>query len=134
MKQNRPASLVFAQVVIAVAGISNLLAGAALLFAPEWFYTNIGNFPPFNRHYAGDLGTFLLPLGAGLLWAARNPAKHVGIIAVGAAGNLLHSLNHLYDAINDGITTQRLVTELIPLLVVGFLLTVVAISLLRPRT
>jgi hypothetical protein len=64
----------FTQMVVGLAGVAYLLTGIALLFAPAWFFLAIGHFLPFNRHYEGDLGSFLLPLGIGLLVAARDPA------------------------------------------------------------
>jgi hypothetical protein len=88
----------FAQVVVLLNGATYLAVGAALLFAPEWFFANIGNFPPFNRHYAGDLGSFQLALGGVLLYTARNPAKHASVLGVAALGGTLHALNHAVDA------------------------------------
>ena len=51
----------FAQAVMVMAGLGYTIAGAALLFAPEWFFQNIGYFPPFSRHYAGDVGRLCSP-------------------------------------------------------------------------
>lgn len=88
-----------AQLGIVVNGVGLLGAGLSLLFTPAWFFTNIGTFGAMNRHYMGDLGAFLLPLGIALLPAARNPAGHRPLLALAAAGSLLHSLNHAYDAL-----------------------------------
>jgi hypothetical protein len=88
-----------AQVVVSLAGLAHLLVGLAMLLAPLWFFTTIGTFPPFNRHYTGDMGAFQLALGAGLLFAARAPARQRLLIGVAAAGNLVHMLNHAYDAL-----------------------------------
>jgi hypothetical protein len=87
----------FVRAALVAGGFFYLLSGLGLLFAPEWFFENVGNYPPFNRHYSGDLGAFLLPLGVALLWAARSPAQHRGLIAFAVAGSLLHAGNHLYD-------------------------------------
>jgi hypothetical protein len=89
----------FTQIVVGLAGVAYLLTGIALLFAPAWFFVAIGHFQPFNRHYEGDLGSFLLPLGIGLLVAARDPARNIWVIRVAAFGSLLHVLNHIYDAL-----------------------------------
>lgn len=78
-------------------GLYYTFIGLALLFAPAWFFGHIGPFPPFNRHYMGDLGTFILPIGIGLLLAAKNPAGHPLFLGMVAAANLGHALNHLYD-------------------------------------
>lgn len=92
------APLRFAQVVVLLNGLTYLAVGAALLLAPEWFFANIGNFPPFNRHYAGDLGSFQLALGAVLLYAVRSPAAHASVVAVAALGGTMHTFNHAVDA------------------------------------
>ena len=57
------------QFALALNGAVNLLAGLALLIAPVWFFNTIGTFAPYNQHYLGDAGAFLLPLGLGLLWS-----------------------------------------------------------------
>ena len=85
--------------LIALVGIVDALAGAALLLAPEWFYENVGTFPPFSRHYAGDAGSFLAPVGVALLFAARDPRRFMPILLTGLAISWLHALNHAYDAL-----------------------------------
>ncbi len=89
--------LAWTRALVALSGIVYLLIGLAQLAAPFWFYSNIGNLPPFNRHYIGDLGSFLLPLGIGLLVASKSPRTHRLLIGVAALGGLLHGMNHLYD-------------------------------------
>jgi hypothetical protein len=87
----------FVHAALVAGGFLYSLTGLSLLLTPNWFFNTIGTYPPFNRHYAGDLGSFLLPLGIVLLWASRHPAQHRGLIAFAAAGSLLHGLNHIYD-------------------------------------
>ncbi len=91
-------ALRFAQAIVLLNGLTYLAVGAALLVTPEWFFANIGNFPPFNRHYAGDLGSFQLALGAVLLYAVRDPAAHASVLGVAALGGTMHALNHAVDA------------------------------------
>ncbi len=93
------AHLAWTRALVALSGIVYLLTGLAQLVAPFWFYTHIGNLPPFNRHYIGDLGSFLVPLGIGLLVAAKNPRANRVLIGVAALAGLLHAMNHLYDEI-----------------------------------
>ncbi|MBA3534786.1 MAG: hypothetical protein H0T73_22980 [Ardenticatenales bacterium] len=112
----------FAQIVLALAGLNYSLTGLALLLAPLWFYENIGHFPPFNRHYAGDLGTFLLPLGLGLLIAARDPTKHRLFIGVAAGASVLHALNHLYDTLLEPSASHLLPETIVLFLFAGALL------------
>lgn len=85
--------------LIAVVGLFDTAAGAALLLAPQWFYDTLATFPPFNRHYAGDVGAFLLPIGLGLLIAAREPVRYRTILVLGLAASWIHAVNHAVDGI-----------------------------------
>jgi hypothetical protein len=89
----------FARVVIGLAGVMHLAASVLLLLAPYSFFMLIAHFPPYNRHDAGDLGAFQLPLGLGLLLAARKPFRYRVIVLMAAAANLLHALNHIYEGL-----------------------------------
>ena len=88
-----------AKVLVAIVGVSDVLAGAALLLAPQWFFDNIGTFPPYSRHYLGDAGAFLLPVGIALLVAATNPRRHYSLVLVGLGVSVLHFLAHLYGSV-----------------------------------
>lgn len=105
-----------------VTGAGYLAAGATLIGAPAWFFAHVGPFEMFNRHYMADLGSFLLPLGFGLLVAARDPAAHRSLIRVAAAGGLLHGLNHAYDAVADGAGVSRWLADVLPVLAAGAVL------------
>ena len=110
------------RVVIGVVGVGYLLTGLALILAPQWFFDNVGPFAPFNRHYEGDLGTFILPTGLGLLAAARQPARHRLFLAVAAGASLLHAGNHLYDALTGTTPAGRVLQDTGPLVALGLLL------------
>jgi hypothetical protein len=83
--------------ILLVIGVNHLVTFALAFFAPDWFFTNIAYFPPFNAHLLGDIGAFNAPLGVGLLVAASNPMRHRLPIGLAALGNLLHALSHLRD-------------------------------------
>jgi hypothetical protein len=121
----RVPALSFAQVVVGLAGLSYIVAGGALLLAPAWFFANIGPFAPFNRHYEGDTGAFLFPLGLGLLLAARAPARQRLLVAVGACASLLHAVNHTYDGLLAQWPVERWLTDTLPLAVLAVALLVV---------
>lgn len=89
----------FAQIVVGVMGMYHSLAGVALLFFPMWFFQHIGPFPPFNQHYEGDLGAYVLAVGIGLLVATPRPENYPWVIRVGALGSLFHAANHLTGAL-----------------------------------
>jgi hypothetical protein len=119
-----------AQVVVAIAGMLHLLVGLAMLLAPMWFFVTIGTFPPFNRHYTGDMGAFQLALGAGLLFAARTPTRQRLLIGIAAVGNLLHMLNHAYDALISHASLGYWLADTGPLLVLTLALLLVSAGLL----
>jgi uncharacterized protein YjeT (DUF2065 family) len=119
-------AFVFATIV--ALGLSFIITGLMMLFAPMAFYENIGSFPPFNRHFLGDLGTFSLPIGFGLLWASRNPMQHRLLILVAVGISLMHSGNHAYDDLLVGAFPS---IQTILLIVSGVLLAV-ALLFVKP--
>ena len=125
----RDARRALATLVVALVGANYVLSGAALLVAPEWFFANVGPYPPFNRHYLGDLGAFLLPLGVGLLVAARHPARHATVLAVAVGASALHALNHLYDAVVQGAPLAHWLADTAPLLLLAALLALAGVPL-----
>jgi hypothetical protein len=119
----------FIRATLISAGLLHTLTGLLMLVVPEWFFDNIGTFPPYNRHYTGDVGAFLLPLGLGLFWAAREPARHRLFIAMAVLANIVHLLNHVYDDVQADTIFS---TQTISLIVfVGFL--IAALWLLQQR-
>ncbi len=122
----------FVRGVVLFSGLVFVLTGLALLLAPAWFFNTIGNFPPFNRHYLGDTGAFVLALGLGLLWAARDPYQYRGIIAVTAIGSWLHVGNHLYDDFVAGAwSPAHFLGDTLPLLVLAVALLLIWLRLAR---
>ena len=114
--------LSLAQIAVGIMGVIYVLTGLALLFLPQWFFQNIGPFPPYNRHYEGDVGSFLLALGIGLVIAARDPARYRLLIFIAALGSLIHVFNHLYDDVQSGETLLHQITDLAPLVLFVVLL------------
>ena len=118
--------------VVGGSGVSYVLTGIGLLFFPEWFFQNVGTFPPFNRHYTGDLGTYVLPLGVGLLLAAREGPAGRLLVGVAATATSLHALNPVYDAINSG-ADPRATIQIALFVVLAGLLWWAAIAAARER-
>ncbi|RMF77262.1 MAG: hypothetical protein D6737_18270 [Chloroflexi bacterium] len=115
----------FVQATLAIGGLFYALTGVALLFAPRWFFENVGTFPPFNRHYLGDTGAFTLALGLGLLLAARDPLRQRVMIVVGLVATLVHTANHAYgDLVLEELTAADVVADLVPLVIYAVLLVV----------
>ena len=110
----------FVQFVLALTGLSYIAAGAALIFFPAWFLENVGLFPPFNRHYMGDAGAFVLAIGVGL-WLIRKDAwAHRSMLVAGLVATQLHALNHLFDAFLHA-DIQHWLQDALPNILVGVL-------------
>jgi hypothetical protein len=116
----RPA---FVRSTLAAGGILYVLAGAALLLTPDWFLANIGAFPPYNRHYMGDTGSFTLALGVGMLLAARDPLRQRAMLAAALVGTLLHTANHAYgDIVLGELPPEAVLLDVAPLALYAVLL------------
>ena len=133
MNRVSPFRFAFVRAALTAGGVFYALTGLLLIFAPVWFYDNIGTFPPYNRHYAGDTGTFVLAIGVMMLVAARQPAHHRGVILLAVIASWLHGANHLYD---DFITQAGLVSPVLsslPLLIFAGVLTIAYIWVSPPQ-
>ncbi len=115
MSEQKPLQKMLVRAVLVTGGIFYTLTGVALFFAPQWFYDHIGPFPPFNRHYEGDLGTILVPMGIAMVIAARNPAQHRLLFGFVVVGSVIHAVNHLLDELVLSPSTGQLLTGSIPL-------------------
>lgn len=117
--------------VLYLTGLAHVMIGLGLLLAPGWFFSNIGPFAPFNRHYEGDLGAFTLPLGLGLMLAGQKPERNGVVVGVAAAANLLHTLNHTYDALLIRADLNYWLQDVGPLLLFTVLLLWTLYTILR---
>ena len=112
---------------VALSGVVYAFTGAALLFAPRWFFEELGDFPPYNRHYSGDAGSFLLPLGLALLLAAARPSAHRLFLGFAAVASVVHAGNHVYDL----AVGRESVADLIPVIVSALVLVLAFAALPR---
>jgi hypothetical protein len=118
------ARLSFVRVVVGIVGLIHLASSLLLLLAPYSYFMLLEHFPPYNRHDAGDLGAFQLPLGVGLLLAAREPLRYRAIVLIAAAANLLHALNHMFEGLNMPTTPVYWIADVgVLLLITGALMT-----------
>jgi hypothetical protein len=87
---------------IAFAGLAvvNLALGIWLFFLPHSFYTTIGAFDVYNRHYERDTATFYFAFALGAAIAARRPSWRVPVLAMTTTQYLIHTINHGID-VND---------------------------------
>jgi hypothetical protein len=94
-------------------------AGLALLFLPQWFYVQFANFPPFHRHFMGDIGAFGLGLAGLFLGAALTPPTHTWALCCAALVGFTHGANHVFDCFLGGCTVQHFALDSLPHLLLG---------------
>ncbi len=134
MAEQKPMRNAFVRAGLYAGGIFYTISGVALFFAPQWFYDHIGPYPPFNRHYEGDLGTLLMPMGIAMVIAARNPAQHRLLFGVVVAGSVLHAVNHLLDELVLSPSTSQPLTGSIPLAIFAAILAAAYVAGMSRRT
>lgn len=120
------------RILLLVAGAANLANGLVMLLAPAtWFFQLIPGVPDtgaFNAHLVADVGTFYVAIGAGLIVAARDPARHVVAVAVAAGASVLHAVLHLVSHA-AGILSGHLTAEVALIYVPTAALAAMAIAL-----
>jgi hypothetical protein len=79
----------------------NLVLGLVMMLAPGFFFDNIGTYGLQNDHFIGDLGSFYIAAGAGLLISIRRPSWRAPLLYVSAAWYALHAVNHLFTIGDD---------------------------------
>ena len=109
----------FARAIVGIAAIIHMTTGVLLLLAPYSYFMLLEHFPPYNRHDAGDLGAFQLPLGVALLLATREPLRYRVVVLIAAAANLLHALNHIYDGLTMSTTAAYWIADVSPLALIA---------------
>ncbi len=101
-----------------VFGGINLALGLVMMLAPGFFFDNIGTYGLRNDHFIGDLGSFHIAAGAGLLYSIRRPSWRAPLLYVSAAWYALHAINHLFDIGEDNEGDGRGIADTV-LLAVG---------------
>lgn len=78
-------------------GLLNVAVGLLGVIEPGTFFAQLGSYGPRNDHYIGDLATFYLATGIGLVVAGQRPSWRVPMLTVVALWWGLHALNHARD-------------------------------------
>jgi hypothetical protein len=76
----------------------NVGLGVWLFFFPHSFYTTIGAFEAYNRHYERDVATFYFAFALGTWGAARHASWRAPVLAMLTLQYLLHTINHGIDS------------------------------------
>jgi len=75
----------------------HFVIAALMLFAPHFFFEDIGPFGSQNDHYLRDTATFNAAFGAGLLISYWRVWWRTPVLCCVALQFALHSINHLAD-------------------------------------
>ncbi len=71
--------------------------GVWMFFFPHSFYTTIGAFDSYNRHYERDTATFYFAFALGSYLAIRRPAWRIPVLVMTTAQYAVHAVNHGID-------------------------------------
>ncbi len=77
--------------------ILHLGIGAWLFLSPHTFFTTVGAFGSYNRHYERDVSTFYFAFALGAWVAARRPGWRVPVLTMITLQYAVHSINHGID-------------------------------------
>ncbi|HEY2664659.1 MAG TPA: hypothetical protein VGI47_09990 [Candidatus Binataceae bacterium] len=123
--------------IVAILGALALVNGLEMLLSPVYWYNlvpGVSETGPLNTHLVADAGTFNIPIGLGLMLAARDPYRNVLVIAIAAGAGLLHSLLHLYSHVAGWLPLDHLGTEILGIYIpAAILLALIPIILKRPK-
>lgn len=84
-------------VVALVGGVILVATGLWAFLAPESFYEQVAEYPPYNEHFLHDIGAFLVGLGAALLVAVVITDALLLALFANAVGAVLHAVSHIQD-------------------------------------
>lgn len=107
--------------ILGVTGLAYAASGVALILFPTWFLENVGRFEPYNRHYMGDAGAFVLAIGVGIWLIRRDPWAHKIMFIAGLVATQLHALNHLYDGVMGHAELEHWLKDTVPNVLAGVL-------------
>lgn len=91
----------WAALTLSLAGLYNILWGAAVIGAPNFFFDFTGLERPNYPEIWQCVGMIVGVYGVGYLLAARNPLRHWPIVAVGLLGKVLGPIGFV-KALIDG--------------------------------
>jgi hypothetical protein len=97
MKRDLQPSEGILRLFFAGTALLHLGLGIWLFASPHSFFTTIGAFGPYNRHYERDVATFYLALGVAGWIAASRASWRVPVLGVLTIQYVLHSINHAFD-------------------------------------
>jgi hypothetical protein len=106
--------------VVTMAGVLFFVVTGSWAFVdPSSFYDELATFPPYNRHFLHDIGSFELGLGAALALAALGWSGLRVALSGAAAANVLHAISHIVDSDRGGRSSDPYLLSLFAALFVA---------------
>jgi hypothetical protein len=90
----------FLRLVFGTLAVIHLSLGVWMFAFPRSFYSTIGAFDAYNRHYLRDTATFYFAFALGAGIAVRSPSWRVPVLAMATLQYAIHTLNHAIDVGN----------------------------------
>ncbi len=88
--------------VIVVIGVVGLVNGIWMLVDPSRWYTDlpagVPDYGPLNIHFVRDIGCAFVTVGVALLWAWRQPAFRLPLVATATIFYVAHAILHVHDS------------------------------------
>lgn len=86
---------------------------------PAGFYDTLATFPPFNKHFLRDIGSFQLGIAATLLAVLRWRSGTVVALVGASVASVVHALSHLIDRDEGGRGSDHILLWALALLLVA---------------
>lgn len=109
----------FVSAVCLFTGVFYALVGVLLFCDPSFFFHHVAPIGLYNEHYSIDLGSFILPLGVFLIWAAWSRRWAQPVLMIASLGSLLHLTSHLRDG---GHSQKAVASDIFFALIAGLIL------------
>lgn len=98
-------------------GVVFVASGLWAFLAPQSWFDNIGNYPPYNKHFVHDLGAFQLGLGGMALLSLMWKAPLLAALAANGIAAIFHLASHVIDRDLGGRSTDPFLLGLFALVV-----------------
>ena len=122
----------FLRLVFGTLAVVHLALGVWMFAWPHSFFTTIGAFDAYNRHYLRDTATFYFAFALGAGIAARRPSWRVPVLAITTLQYAIHTLNHAID-VNQANNAWAGIFDLVSLGLATIQMAVLLILLVRKR-
>ena len=95
------------------------IGGVWAFLDPAGFYDTLATFPPFNRHFLRDAGSFQLGIAATLLAVVRWRSGTVVALVGASTASVVHAVSHVIDRDEGGRGSDHILLWALAVLLVA---------------